>query len=71
MPRRSRGAGSDGGGHVRDDRRVRRGGRERDANAGFHRLDPGGDFQGCRADCLEGSGAPSGFSGRCIAQIEH
>lgn len=56
---------------MRDDGRVGRGGRERDADAGFHRLDAGDDLQEGRADCLEGSGAPSGFSGRGIAHVEH
>ena len=56
---------------MRDDRPVRRCARKRDADAGFQHLDPGGDFQEGGADGLEGGGAPTGFSRRCGAQIEH
>lgn len=56
---------------MRDDRGVRRGGREGNADSGFQRLDAGGDFQEGRADGLEGGGAPAGLAGRSVAQIEH
>ena len=41
------------------------------ADAGPERLDPGGDFQKCGADSLEGGGAPAGFPRGGRAQIEH